>query len=82
MDDLTRLIVTTLASVLHRDPGELRLDREIFELGATSRELLLVLFKIEQELGICLPDDRLSTLSTIGDVVEAVRSAQVSGEPA
>jgi len=81
MDDLTKLIVTEVASVLDVEPKKLRMDQDISELGATSRELLLVIYKLEQKLGICLPDEQLSTLSTIGDVVEAVRRIQVRGEP-
>lgn len=82
MDDLTKLVVTEVASVLDVEPKTLRMDQEISELGATSREFLLVLFKLEQKLGICLPDDQLSTLSTIGDVVEAVRKIRARGDPA
>jgi acyl carrier protein len=81
MDDLSKLIVSEISAVLAVNPERLPMDQEISELGATSRELLLAIYQIEQKLGICLPDDQLSTFSTVGDVVEAVRRIQRTDAP-
>lgn len=39
------------------------------ELGADSVDILQLLMKIEDDYGIAIPDEKLATFVTVGDVV-------------
>ena len=40
------------------------------DLGADSLDILQLLLTVEEEYGITIPDEKLATFDTVGDVVE------------
>lgn len=43
------------------------------DLGADSLDIAQILIGIEDEFDIEIPDDRMESIATIGDAVEAIR---------
>ena len=44
------------------------------DLGADSLDVFQLLMTIEEEYGITIPDDKLATFSTVGDIVNYLES--------
>ena len=44
------------------------------DLGADSLDILQLLMTIEEELGITVPDEKLATFETVGDIVSYLES--------
>lgn len=65
--DRTRQIV---AAHFKRSPDEIDLATRLREdLGGDSLDLIELLFDLEQEIGIRLPDTAIAELQTVGDAV-------------
>jgi len=59
-----------LAKQLRIPEGEITLDSKIKDdLGADSIAILQLLMTIEEDYGIVIPDEKLATFDTVGDVV-------------
>ncbi len=64
------LVKGLLSKQLKLDPSEITLDSKIKDdLGADSISVLQLLMTIEEEHGIMIPDEKLATFETVGDVV-------------
>jgi acyl carrier protein len=61
--------------------GELDLDADISDLGIESVTLLELVSALEDRYTIEVPDDELTTLSTLRDVVELTHR-QIAAKPA
>lgn len=63
-------VKTLLAKQLRIPEGEITLDSKIKDdLGADSIAILQLLMTIEEDYGIVIPDEKLATFDTVGDVV-------------
>lgn len=59
-----------LAKQLRIPEAEITLDSKIKDdLGADSIAILQLLMTIEEDYGIVIPDEKLATFDTVGDVV-------------
>ena len=51
-------------------PAKITLSSRIKDdLGADSLDILQLLMTVEEDFGIAIPDEKLATFSTVGDVV-------------
>lgn len=59
-----------LAKQLRIAPEKITLSSRIKDdLGADSLDILQLLMTVEEDFGIAIPDEKLATFSTVGDVV-------------
>lgn len=59
-----------LAKQLRIAPAKITLSSRIKDdLGADSLDILQLLMTVEEDFGIAIPDEKLATFSTVGDVV-------------
>ena len=66
-----------IAAHFKKHRGRLDLDTRLREdLGADSLDLLELVFTLEQELGVSIPDAEAAEIRTIGDTVRFVERAQ------
>lgn len=64
-------VVNLIAQQLPIDKKNITMDSKLLEdLGADSANLMMLIMDVEQEFGIMVEDDALSTLVTVGDVVK------------
>jgi acyl carrier protein len=58
----------------------LRPETALAEAGIDSLDALTILFGIEEEFHISIPDDRARSMQTFGDIIDAVE-AQLAAPP-
>ena len=70
MDQL-EIIVDKLSEYLNVDKSKITLDTNIkTDLNADSLTVVELLFAMEQEYNITIPDEVVDTLETVGDLVK------------
>ena len=66
-----------IAAHFKKHRGTLDLDTRLREdLGADSLDLVELVFALEQELGVSIPDAGAAEIRTIGDAVRYIERAQ------
>jgi len=58
----------------------LKPETSLAEAGIDSLDALTILFGIEEEFHISIPDDRARAMTTFGDIIDAVE-AQLAAPP-
>ena len=73
--DIATQIRTALAQHLKRDVSKIRIEDDLRDdLGLDSLSMIELLFKIEEAFDLEIPNDDLSKINTVGDVVEYVNA--------
>jgi len=71
------LIAEKLSEYLKVDKSKITMDTNIkTDLNADSLTVIELLFALEQELGITIPDDVVDGLETVGSLVEYLESVK------
>lgn len=64
-----------LAKELRISPEKITLESKIkADLGADSIHILQILMTMEEDYGIVIPDEKLGTFDTVGDIVNYLDS--------
>jgi len=64
-----------LSSQLDIEANEMAMDTKIIEdLGADSLDVVEMLATVEDEFDVEIPDEKIESLKTIGDVVEYIQN--------
>ena len=65
-----------IAEVLNFDANEITLDTTfVDELGADSLDVFQIIMGIEEEFDIEIPNEEAEKIVSVGDAVEAIKSA-------
>ena len=65
-----------IAEVLNVDANEITLDTTfVDELGADSQDVFQIIMGIEEEFDIEIPNEEAEKIVSVGDAVEAIKSA-------
>ena len=65
-----------IAEVLNVDANEITLDTTfVHELGADSLDVFQIIMGIEEEFDIEIPNEEAEKIVSVGDAVEAIKSA-------
>lgn len=65
-------VVLDFVRDLHGSAEPLRVESTLDEIGVDSMSLVDLLFKLEREFDITIPDDDLPRIATVGDLVAAI----------
>lgn len=66
-----------LADQLGIDASKLTLQTNIAtDLGADSLDLVEILMSLEDEFNISIPDEKISEIKTVGQIVEYIQNAK------
>ncbi len=68
-------LVCDFVKDLHPDGSEPSAQSTLDELGVDSMSLVDLLFKVEREYDVTIPDEALPNIATVGDLVEVVTEA-------
>lgn len=71
-DEITARILSIIAETQRKDPGEVTIDSTFEELGIDSMDGVNIVFALENEFDINVPDDDVKKLRTVREVVEGV----------
>jgi acyl carrier protein len=77
MSETTEARICAIIRRVSKRPGEepLPVDADVFrDLGVESTAALDLLFSLEDEFGVAVPDDAFSSARTIGKMTELVNS--------
>ena len=77
-DELTARVLHIVAETQRRDPATVSIDNTFDELSIDSMDAVNIVFAVENEFSIDVPDDDVRTIRTVRDVVDGVRRLVVA----
>src|SRR5579872_6368450 len=72
-DELTRRILRIIAETQRKDPAQVTIDSSFEELGIDSMDGVNIVFALENEFNINVPDEEVKNIRSVRDMVEGVR---------
>lgn len=77
MDELFEKIKKLIAEKLDIDESKITLDSSFRgDLGADSLDTYELVYAIEEELGVSIPDEKANEFETVRDAYDFIKSAQ------
>ena len=77
MDELFDKIQKLIADKLEIDEGKITLDSSFRnDLGADSLDTYELVYAIEEELGVSIPDEKANEFETVRDAYDFIKSQQ------
>ena len=77
MDELFEKIQKLIADKLEIDEGKITLDSSFRnDLGADSLDTYELVYAIEEELGVSIPDEKANEFETVRDAYDFTKSEQ------
>ena len=77
MDELFEKIQKLIADKLEIDEGKITLDSSFRnDLGADSLDTYELVYAIEEELGVNIPDEKANEFETVRDAYDFIKSEQ------
>ena len=77
MDELFEKIQKLIAEKLDTDESKVTLDSSFRgDLGADSLDTYELVYAIEEELGVSIPDEKANEFETVRDAYDFIKSAQ------
>src|SRR5258708_14692444 len=81
-DDLTQRVLRIIAETQRKDPSQVSIDSSFEELGIDSMDGVNIIFALENEFNINVPDEEVKTIRSVRDMVEGVRKLAGQASPA
>jgi acyl carrier protein len=78
MEQLTEKVLSALASTKHIPVETIKLESSLDDLGLDSLDKVTLLFELEQQLNLSIPDEELRSVRTVADVVAAISKIAAS----
>lgn len=69
---LTERVIKILTETQHLDPGRVTAESTFEELGIDSLDGINIVFALENEFGIDIPDDSLPELRSVQDIAAGI----------
>ncbi len=80
-DDLTTRVLRIIAETQRKDPSQVTIDSSFEELGIDSMDGVNIIFALENEFNINVPDEEVKNIRSVRDMVEGVRKLVVGADP-
>lgn len=71
-DDVLRRVIRVIAETQHIPEEKITADNSFEELGIDSLDGINIVFGVENEFGINVPDDAAKSIRTVRDMAEGV----------
>src|SRR5947209_7135444 len=78
-DDLTRRVLRIIAETQRKDLSLVTVDSSFEELGIDSMDGVNIIFALENEFNINVPDEEVKNIRSVRDMVEGVRTLVLQG---
>lgn len=72
-DDLTQRVLRIIAETQRKDPSQVTIDSSFEQLGIDSMDGVNIVFALESEFDINVPDEEVKNIRSVRDMVEGVR---------
>lgn len=80
--DLTQRVLRIIAETQRKDPSQVTIDSSFEELGIDSMDGVNIIFALENEFNINVPDEEVKNIRSVRDMVEGVRKLAAQSNPA
>ena len=81
-DEVTERVIKVIAATQHIPPETIRPESTFPELKIDSLDGINILFALENEFNISIPDDSAKGIQTIQDLVNGIRQLMDQAKPA
>src|ERR1700759_4700344 len=71
-EDLTGRILRIIAETQRKEPAQVTIDSSFEELGIDSMDGVNIVFALENEFDINVPDEEVKNIKSVRDMVEGV----------
>jgi acyl carrier protein len=71
-EELTQRVLRIIAETQRKDPAQVNIDSSFEELGIDSMDGVNIVFALENEFNINVPDEDVRTIRNVRDMVEGV----------
>ena len=71
-DELTQRVLRIIAETQRKDPAQVTIDSSFEELGIDSMDGVNIVFALENEFNINVPDEDVKTIRSVREMVEGV----------
>jgi acyl carrier protein len=78
-DDLAQRVMSVIATTQHIEPEKISIDSTFQELKIDSLDGINILFALENEFNISIPDAAAQQIRTVREMVEGVRTLLEGG---
>ena len=79
-EELTERVRQIIASTQHLPPEKVTADSTFQELGIASLEGINILFAVESEFNINIPDDAAQNIRSVRDVIDGIAALLKEGQ--
>ncbi len=76
---LAERVISTIATSREIPAESIRLESTFEELGIDSLDAFEILYALEQEFDVVIPDEAARGLRTVGDIVDRLGQIQAGG---
>lgn len=78
-EELVTKVLAIIAEVQRKKPEEVKIDSTFEELGIDSMDGVNIIFSLESEFNISVPDEEVKTIKSIQQMVDGVRRLTCAG---
>ena len=71
-ETVAQRVIRVFATFKKVPPEEIRMDTTFEELGLDSLDGLNLIFELEEEFDIVVPDDRVQSMKSVSEVVDGI----------
>ena len=80
-DDLTQRVLRIIADNQRKDVSLVKIESSFEELGIDSMDAVNIVFALENEFNIHVPDEEMKNIRSVRDIVEGVEKLALVGPP-
>ena len=81
-DQLTASVLEVIAKTQHLPPESITIDKTFAELKIDSLDGMNILFAVESEFDITIPDDQAAAIRSVREMVEGIQTLVTAKEAA
>jgi acyl carrier protein len=81
-DQLIERVIEVIAKTQHVPPESITIDKTFAELKIDSLDGMNILFAVESEFDISIPDDQATAIKSVRDMVEGIEKLVTAKEAA
>ena len=78
--ELTERVLRIIAETQRKDRAQVTIDSTFEELGIDSMDGVNIIFALENEFNINVPDEEVKNIRSVRDMVEGVRTLVLRGQ--
>ncbi len=73
-DEILKAVIRAIAKQKRIDPDTVHEDSTLEELGISSLDAITIIYDIEEDFDVEVPNDKLDKLKSVDDIVRGVSS--------